>query len=219
MTEILFPFEVRPSSLVVFEGLDNAGKSTIHQKLKEAAHPEGEDDEALFAEPAPYFTHQPSGGTSYVGRKIYRMTERYGPELNPKARQMLHLASHFQHYDTDIIPRLEGGQAVFMDRNYWSTFAYGYFGEGGFCEDMAEDDFYQFVTLPLRSYVPDLVFFFQHVRSPDHHNTPEVVKGYQYLVETERIHTVVVPDLSIDETVMFVFKTLRERGITKVWRS
>lgn len=216
MPEIMFPFEVQPSSLVVFEGLDNTGKTTLHQKLKKAAHPPA-DEEALFAEPAPYFTHQPSGGSSVIGKAIYKLTEQARDhDLSPKSRQMLHLASHFQHYDHDIIPRLESGRSVFMDRNYWSTFAYGYFG--CFDELFSPDEFYQLVRMPLRDYEPDLVFFFQHVWDSDHHNTPEVVKGYQYLAEMERLRTVVVPPGTVDETVMFVFRTLRERGITKVWK-
>jgi thymidylate kinase len=215
--EIQFPFRLQPSSLIVLEGLDNAGKSTVHNAIKKASFPDG-DGEPLFGSPEPYFTHQPSGGSSSLGRKIYKLTESAGGDLSNKSRQMLHLASHFQHYDSDIIPRLESGQSVFMDRNYWSTFAYGYYGEDGFHEGMSEAKYLQMVKMPLRGYKPDVVFYFGNVWTDDHHNTEEVTQGYRWLLRHEEASTVVVPPLNPDDTIMFVFKTLRELGITKVYK-
>ena len=101
-----------PGSFVVFEGLDGAGKSTQLAALAEAV-------------PGAVVTHQPSGGND-VGKIVYSITEN-GTITSPLARQLLHLAADSEHYETEILPALES-RAVLMDRCWWSTIAYGWYG-------------------------------------------------------------------------------------------
>lgn len=174
--------QMKPGSFVVFEGLDATGKSTQMLRLQHAAKGELAEGQELFTE-RPIFTHQPSGNDE-LGRAIYALTEAYDIN-NAWTRQFLHLASHANHYQNLIIPALEMGRSVFMDRCWWSTFAYGYFG--GIMLDVfsnsivAPEEFLTIAQLPTQGRLPDLVLLFLEPYGEDKHNTPAVTSGYEWL--------------------------------------
>jgi dTMP kinase len=145
-------------SLIVLEGPDATGKSTQLRRLAE-----------FF--PDALTTHQPSGGSA-IGEDIYHLTEHH--EMEPLTRQLLHLAAHTEHYASQIIPALQEGQSVIMDRCWLSTFVYGH--EVWERED--PDFVLGLVTLPTRGLMPDHVFLFSHTYKEDRHNTVEVLRGY-----------------------------------------
>lgn len=188
--------DLKPGTFIVLEGLDKAGKSTQREAL-----------EGYF--PDAYYTHQPSGGNS-VGQLVYQLTEGV-KDLSPVGRQFLHLASHAEHYQRDILPVLSD-RAVIMDRCWWSTVAYGWFAGGiRYLCDLA--DFIAMAKLPTQGKDPSLVFVFTHPYEEDYHNTPELLRGYSWLFERSSAKSFVVPDASQEEVTAFIVDALRKAGL------
>lgn len=100
-------------SVLVFEGLDKAGKSTQLELLR-----------ARVATGTTLFTHLPSGITDF-SRELYSLLEANPPESG-LARQLTHLASHSENI-VKIINAAGAGSLV-LDRWWWSTLAYGWYG-------------------------------------------------------------------------------------------
>lgn len=197
---------LRPGSLVVFEGLDATGKTTQLERIRDAARlPEV----PLFGDNPPLFIHQPSGGNA-VGEMVYKLTEQKGTIETGLARQYLHLASHAEQWALDILPTLEAGGSVFMDRCWWSTIAYGWFSAG--LVDTLPIHYHEFrkmVMLPTQQRMPDLVFLFTRPHAHDDHNTWDLERGYQHLLKTEHDYPVVeVPKDNIEATTQFIFTML-----------
>lgn len=187
-----------PGSLVVFEGPDDTGKSTLLNHMR---------SQQLFQDAV--YTHQPSGETS-LGMDIYRLTESYKEGMTPLTRQFLHLASHAEHYANFITPKLaEGG--VFLDRCWWSTIAYGWYAGG---IDMDYNEFFKMVTLPTGGRLPSLVFLSMN----SFKETPgtALLQGYWELQEQYLETTVLLPVASVSERAAFVATTLFERGLAEV---
>ena len=203
--------EMKPGTFVVFEGLDATGKTTQMDRIRNAAA--GQFGHRLFTNPEPLFTHQPSGGDT-LGQAIYQLTEEH--DINdPWCRQFLHLASHANHYTNLVLPELNY-RAVFMDRCWWSTFAYGYCG-GGIIErdDLGPEEFLRIARIPAQGRMPSVVFLFMHPHKEDRHNTQQVVAGYEILAQTEVLYPVIqVPQLGIEETTAYIFSALVDLDLT-----
>lgn len=197
-----------PGKLVVFEGLDAAGKTTGLQALTGALLNKGIEAEWIFP------THQPSG-TSRFGAEIYQLTER-NRSMPAMSRQFLHLASHVEHYRNSIIPMLEDGVTVLLDRCWWSTVVYGWYGS----EEVRElyptvERFCALAQTPAQHHMPDLLFYHSHTWSEDNHNTKAVRDGYVALHRMFRSYSLEVPPLSPDETVQWYLARMLDRGICK----
>jgi hypothetical protein len=127
------------------------------------------------------------------------------PGLVPLAMQLLHLASHAQHYETEILPAL-AQSAVVMDRCWWSTVAYGYFG-GGLADVMPPADFERLALLPARGRQPDMVFVLPGANTLD---SEKVLDGYDWLLSRYQGSSVAVPRLAIEETTQFIVRVLTD---------
>lgn len=206
------PFPIKPGALIVFEGLDGTGKTTQHEHIERACVGLGHGSEPLF-EPEPLFLHMPTAGTN-LGQAIYEITEAITEDLDPLARQFLHLASHSQSVRFTIKPAREEGRPVFLDRWWWSTFAYGH-------EAMAKrfrmtyPELVTFLFRVWRRMMPDVVFLFMHPHVEDAHNTPSVVEGYQLLMDAyswgDRL--VLVEQGDQNHQTLQIMDALLERGI------
>jgi dTMP kinase len=108
------PLQFRPGSVLVLEGLDGTGKSTQLDRMKQWE----------WTEPAPTFAHMPSGLVSLT-TAIYELTEHEAIS-SPLARQLLHMACHAENMEALVAGRDSGG--LVLDRWWWSTMAYGWFG-------------------------------------------------------------------------------------------
>lgn len=198
---------MRPGAFVVFEGIDKTGKSTQLNNLRFA-----QENFELFVDTPVLFTHQPSGGTD-LGKMIYSYTE-HGRISSPLARQLLHLASHAEHYDIEIVPHLESGGAVFMDRCWWSTVAYGWFA--GFLHDSIHlnlEEFIKVARAPTQGYMPDEVFLFLSAYEEDPHNTTELRRGYEFLADY--CGAVLIPYAPAEIVTEYIFGALSDRGLAE----
>jgi thymidylate kinase len=106
--------------LFVFEGLDGSGKTTVSRALATRAKELGFKCD--------WFSF-PGSETGTLGEKVYNIhhaDQKSGAsQINPTSLQLLHIAAHVDAIERKILPALEHGHFVFLDRYWWSTLVYG----------------------------------------------------------------------------------------------
>ena len=106
--------------LVVFEGPDGVGKSTLSKALAEKLEETGISCKHVSF---------PGKDPGTVGRLVYDI--HHSPEkfemrnIFPTSLQALHIAAHLEVIEQRIAPALENGHWVVLDRFWWSTWVYG----------------------------------------------------------------------------------------------
>lgn len=148
---------LQPGAVVVFEGLDKAGKSTQLDRLRAQTDPAT----TLFA-------HMPSGhGLPTVNRftdGVYDLLENRGP-ASGLGRQLTHLACHCEH-----VPALVDtaqSKAVVLDRWWWSTMAYGWYGHAVQDSRVTEATFKDLIGTVWALIRASIVFLFLTPREVD----------------------------------------------------
>lgn len=113
-----------PGKLIVFEGLEGAGKTTQSKLLEEKLKNHG------------FITHltkEPGGSDCPIAQKIRDiLTDQDNIALFPETELFLVLAARAQHVKQIISPHLNRGNIVISNRFFGSTFAYQHFGRGLF---------------------------------------------------------------------------------------
>jgi dTMP kinase len=111
---------MRTGRLIVFEGPDGCGKTTLSKLLAERLQLRGERVE---------WDSFPGKEAGTLGALVYRL--HHHPEqlgvvsLTPLGLQAMHLAAHLDTVSRRLRPVLESGSSVVLDRFWWSTWAYG----------------------------------------------------------------------------------------------
>lgn len=188
-----------PGSLIVFEGLDRSGKSTQIKRLM-----------ALdWAAPGPRFTHMPSGMTDLT-RNIYSLTEN-SHISSPLARQLLHIACHAENIGPIADARVRHG--LFLDRWWWSTVAYGWYGAGLARSGLSKPVFFGLIQSVWSAQQADVVYLFMTPYESDSLNRDEVRIGYAALATEHEGITVAVPPVGLEETTDFILAILRAREL------
>lgn len=189
--------QFRPGSLVVFEGLDAAGKSTQVELLQQRR----------WAGRSLVYVHMPSG-FSQLTSDVYALTETR-PIESVLARQLLHLACH-----AESLERLRSAlteNAVLLDRWFWSTYAYGI--GSGLLIDVEIEALRQMAFAIWRDVEADVVFLFQQPHDDDPANHPGVAAAYAELAEANADVTVPIASGTPAEVHERIVVTLRERGV------
>ena len=129
--------------LITFEGIDGSGKTTqaelLYSHLRESGYHSN-----LFREP---------GGTA-VGEKIRSiLLDPSLSEMTPLTELFLYLAARVQITSQLILPALEKGDIVIMDRYSDSTVAYQ-----GFARDIGVDAVHRLNEIATSGISPDLTF-------------------------------------------------------------
>jgi len=106
--------------LIVLEGPDEVGKSTLARELGESLASCGVMCEVLSF---------PGKEEGTLGRLVYDLhhdLEQFGVRsLDPASLQLLHVAAHVDIINRRILPDLAAGKWVILDRFWWSTWVYG----------------------------------------------------------------------------------------------
>jgi len=110
----------KTGKLIVFEGADGVGKSAICSAFVKALQDGGTSVKHLSF---------PGKDTGTLGELVYRLhhdSAKCGVKcLTPTSLQALHIAAHLDAIERVILPALESGEWVVLDRFWWSTWVYG----------------------------------------------------------------------------------------------
>jgi dTMP kinase len=106
--------------LIVFEGPDSVGKSTLVQYLRRL----------LQADSIPHeIVAFPGDRPGTLGKLVYDLhhsPDKYGiPFISPVGLQALHIAAHLDAITQTILLALLSNKCVVLDRFWWSTWVYG----------------------------------------------------------------------------------------------
>jgi dTMP kinase len=105
--------------LIVFEGAEGAGKTTQIKALAKR----------LAAAGIPCIAVREPGGTP-VGDAIREILLHREHEITAPAEALLFMASRAELVAREIVPALDGGKMVLVDRFFLSTYAYQIVGRG-----------------------------------------------------------------------------------------
>jgi thymidylate kinase len=109
--------------LIVFEGPDGVGKSTLAAWFVDRLVGAGEPAELKSF---------PGNDPGSLGRLVYDIHHRsldFGIErMTDASKQILHIAAHIDAIECSIKPAIQAGRTIVLDRFWWSTFVYGAVG-------------------------------------------------------------------------------------------
>ena len=107
-------------SVIVFEGVDAAGKSSVCDRYVKLLKSRGETAKLLSF---PGKVPRTLGSLIYG---LYHNPPMHGVDhLTQTSLQALHIAAHLDAIETVIVPNLEAGETIVLDRYWWSTWVYG----------------------------------------------------------------------------------------------
>jgi thymidylate kinase len=108
------------AALYVFEGPDGVGKSELSRRFAQHLAASGLDCEHVAF---------PGREEGTLGKHIYELhhdPQRYGIQsMDPTSLQLLHIAAHIDVIEQRILPALQAGRIIVLDRFWWSTVVYG----------------------------------------------------------------------------------------------
>jgi len=190
--------KLEPGSCVVFEGLDSTGKSTQLALLRDIVEPT-----------STVFAHMPSGFSHFTER-VYEALEHDAPSSG-LAQQLAHLACHAE--SMGALTEALRSRALVLDRFWWSTLAYGWYG--GSVRDAGVDErtFSALVDAVWSPVTPSLIFAFLEPHNDDYHNREAIADAYRHFVARQPDVAVLVPRQDARATHARIVDTLIERGL------
>jgi thymidylate kinase len=104
--------------LYAFEGPDGTGKTTLSNAFTAYLNSIGQK--------CSYFSF-PGNCSGTLGKHIYEIhhSDVGIATINPTSLQLLHVASHIDAIESEILPELRAGNSIVLDRFWWSTIVYG----------------------------------------------------------------------------------------------
>lgn len=110
----------RSGELFVFEGPDGVGKSTVIERVAFKLENQGIPCLVLS------FPGKREGSIGELVYKIHHDSKSHGiKSINLKSLQLMHIAAHIDCIEGDILPAIDAGKTILLDRFWWSTVVYG----------------------------------------------------------------------------------------------
>ena len=166
--------------LYVFEGADGAGKSTLSKRFAGYLQSAG-----VVCE----YRAFPGNEAGTLGRHIYELHHdpaRFGiHSITATSLQLLHIAAHIDAIDSCILPKLNEGISVVLDRFWWSTWVYGVVS-GANLESLRE--MIRLELLHWKQFQPEIIFLIlRELRTTDNAATTDTSLAtiYRELAEEE----------------------------------
>jgi thymidylate kinase len=199
---------LQSGSSIIFEGLDKTGKSTQIEMLRAALDPA-----------STVFAHMPSGFVPFT-KRVYAALEGHngngvvdGAErpTSDLARQLAHLACHAESMSRLVAAVKD--RALVLDRWWWSTLAYGWFGGSVEQSGLREESFNDLIQTIWQPIKPSLVFVFLEPHQGDCNNNAGVEAGYRALLTKNTEVALQVPNSTADQVHDFIVGALDSRGV------
>lgn len=202
--------------VISIEGGDGAGKSTVIQSIAEY----------LDQKKIPYLITREPGGVR-ISEKIRNIIlDREHLEMDARTEALLFAAARRQHLVEKVIPALEEGKIVIMDRFVDSSLVYQ-----GYVRGLGIDEVYQINEFAIEGFLPDMTLYLDVTpevglnrinSNPDREINKldleglkfhqEVQKGYHKLMALYPERLVKIDaDLAIEEVVKAVLKQIEQR--------
>jgi len=203
-----------PAQLLIFEGPDGSGKTTLSLRLVEWLT--SQRQRARYVS----FPGRVDGSLGGLVYDIHHRPEQYGLHgLDPAAQQLLHVAAHIDTLQKTIIPALEFGEIVVMDRFWWSTIAYGK------VSGIDNEPLKLMIDLELyywSHFRPTAVFLLKRAKPGRNEHSPQIhgliAEAYSNLEKSEcgkyPIHSVPITD-SVDESFDRILSVRQLRTLVK----
>ncbi len=185
---------------ITFEGIDGSGKST-QIKLLRTYFQSKNIDAHLFREP---------GGTD-ISEQIRTLLLHGGEEMDPVTELLLFSAARSQLISEKVMPLLEAGKVVILDRFYDSTTAYQGYGR----ESASLSDIKQLNKIASHHLVPDITFYLEvspesaanrmagsekdRMERSGAHFFDKVAKGFNTLSQQERRFVTINGEMGVQE--------------------
>jgi thymidylate kinase len=106
--------------LYVFEGLDGSGKTTIARNFCELLNQKNHSTK-YFSFPG----HLKGTLGGHIHGLHHDLKSAGLKQINAASLQLLHVAAHIDNIESAILPLINGGEWVILDRYWWSTWVYG----------------------------------------------------------------------------------------------
>ena len=200
---------MKPGALVVFEGPDNVGKTTLSRALLRELKDAGHSAEHYS------FPGQDHGTLGHLVYRIHHCPDQLGLEEYTKTSlQLLHLAAHLDTIEQRILPALERGIHVILDRFWWSTWTYG------LADDVPEEQLKHLVDLERlhwKEFRPTLLFLLSRDDASEINENAKILRNhYESLLSREKAHYPIhiiqnntTQDKALHELVKIVDKNIR----------
>jgi thymidylate kinase len=188
--------------LIVFEGPDGVGKTTLAHDLVSMLDKRGV--RSIYIS----FPGREQGG---LGKLIYDL--HHDPtimgvgSINSISNQLLHVAAHIELIASVIRPALADGCWVILDRFWWSTWVYGKIN------NVDESTLESMIGLELeqwRPFTPDIIYLLSRESQLDNQSfrfTDDLTSVYEQLADREFLKSHIV---RIDTTAKRKTQSLRE---------
>jgi thymidylate kinase len=188
--------------LIVFEGPDGVGKTTLSRRTV---------NWLTSRRVKSRYVSFPGCEQGSLGKLVYDLhhnPERFDcKDLDPTARQLLHVAAHVDALRKIIGPALAAGESIVMDRFWWSTVVYG---RATSADDESIRLMIELEKVQWAGYSPSLVFLLHRNTSARAEQTPDQYRrlqiAYSNLAQVEeqryevkRISTDGTPDDTFSE--------------------
>ena len=170
--------------LIVFEGTDGVGKTTLAQQLSARLNDSGVSCEYLAF---------PGKDLGSLGRLVYDIhhdrSEHIVNDINPTSLQVLHIAAHIDVIEKRILPALKAGRWIVLDRFWWSTWVYG------MALGIAERSLKAMLRLEQlhwKRIKPSIVFLVERIPTSPNQGEDSwqaIGEGYLHLANREKIHS------------------------------
>ena len=165
--------------LIVFEGPDEVGKSTLADSLMNKFRATNEKVELLS------FPGKEAGTLGELVYKLHHEPNIFGlNKINETSLQILHVAAHADAIQNKIRPLIKQDTNVILDRFWWSTLVYG--AVGGVKANVLN----ALIALEDAMWYgkePDMLFLIDRdepfVEVPDMANWKKIREGYHQLAE------------------------------------